>query len=98
MDFLYIYLAIISFASIIATVADKVMSKIGSRRISEAALLGLSAVGGSLAMIITMLLIRHKTKHVKFMVGIPFIILLQIIVAAIIFFRLNTWKNTKSVL
>ena len=90
MDFLYIYLAIISLVSIFATVVDKLFSKIRSRRVSEAALLALSAVGGSLAMIITMLLIRHKTKHAKFMVGIPFIILLQIIVAAIIFFRLNT--------
>ena len=90
MNFLYIYLAIISLVSIFATVVDKLFSKIRSRRVSEAALLALSAVGGSLAMIITMLLIRHKTKHAKFMVGIPFIILLQIIVAAIIFFRLNT--------
>ena len=85
-----IYLAVISFVSIVATVADKIKAKRGAWRISEAALLGLSAVGGSLAMIVTMLLIRHKTRHAKFMVGIPFIILLQIAVAIGIFFLLNS--------
>ena len=78
MDFLYIYLAIISLVSIFATVVDKLFSKIKSRRVSEAALLALSAVGGSLAMIITMLLIRHKTKHPSFMIGIPVIFILHV--------------------
>ena len=47
-------------------------------RVPEAGLLLLSALGGSVAMLLTMLLIRHKTKKAKFMVGIPFIIVLQI--------------------
>ena len=46
-------------------------------RIPEKTLLILSAVGGSVAMFITMLLIRHKTKHFKFMFGIPVIIVIQ---------------------
>jgi len=90
MKYLYIYLAVISFISIIVTIADKIKSKRNSWRVSEAKLIGLSVIGGSLAMIITMLLIRHKTSKEKFMVGIPFIILIQIIVAAIIFFILNS--------
>ena len=72
------YLAIVSVISIIITVYDKSVSKIaGHRRIPEKTLLMWSALGGSVAMLLTMLTIRHKTKHPKFMVGIPVIILLQ---------------------
>ena len=52
-----------------------------------AALLLLSALGGSLAMYITMLLIRHKTKHIKFMLGIPIIMVFQAV--------LLLWLNSK---
>jgi uncharacterized membrane protein YsdA (DUF1294 family) len=37
----------------------------------------LSLLGGSVAMFATMLMIRHKTKHLKFMLGIPAIMILQ---------------------
>ena len=55
-------------------------------RTPEKTLLVLSALGGSIAMFVTMLIIRHKTKHVKFMLGIPLIILAQ---AAAVFFALR---------
>ena len=73
------YIAIISIISIIVCVYDKKISKKNKvqLRIPEKNLLILSALGGSVAMFITMLLIRHKTKHVKFMLGIPVIIILQ---------------------
>jgi len=74
-----IYLAVISVLSIVVTVYDKIISKKGGYRIPEQTLLMLSAIGGSFAMLITMVLIRHKTKHIKFMAGIPLIIALQIL-------------------
>ena len=57
-------------------------------RVPEASLLIISALGGSLAMLLTMLLVRHKTKKAKFMVGIPAILVLQIavVVAAVLLF------------
>ena len=77
--FLYIYLAVISVLSIIVCLYDKFAAKHAQKhRTREASLLILSALGGSVAMFITMLLIRHKTKHAKFMVGIPVIIALQV--------------------
>ena len=78
------YLALISLVSIIACIYDKAISKKNKveLRIPEKTLLILSALGGSIAMLVTMLAIRHKTKHVKFMLGIPLIIILQ--VAAVI--------------
>ena len=81
-----VYFALISIIAAIVTVADKIKSKMGAWRVKESTLLLLSAIGGSVAMFITMQVIRHKTKHAKFMVGIPLIIAAQI--AAFIFFVL----------
>ena len=80
---LFAYLAIISVISIIVCIWDKKISKKNKveLRIPEAVLLLLSALGGSVAMFITMLLMRHKTKHVKFMLGIPVIMVLQVAAA-----------------
>ena len=80
--FVILYLAIISLVSIVMCIYDKKISKKGrvELRISEKSLLILSALGGSVAMFVTMLLIRHKTKHVKFMLGIPIIMVLQAII------------------
>lgn len=74
------WIAIISLISIIVTIADKLCAIGKKRRVPEATLLALSALGGSFAMLVTMLTIRHKTKHPKFMVGIPVIMVLQIAV------------------
>ena len=83
-----IYIAIISLISVIVCFYDKKISKKKrvELRIPEKVLLILSALGGSVAMFITMLLIRHKTKHFKFMVGIPVIIILQVALIAGAFF------------
>ena len=68
-----------SALSVAVTVCDKLAAKITPRhRAREMTLLILAAAGGSAAMLITMLVIRHKTKHVKFMLGIPVMILLQL--------------------
>ena len=72
------YIAVISLISIIVCIYDKIAAKHNPKhRTREATLLGLSAIGGSVAMFLTMLLIRHKTKHKKFMIGIPLIMILQ---------------------
>ena len=80
----YFWFLLFSLIAIVITVYDKIISKKrGKKRIPEATLLVISALGGSLAMYLTMLFIRHKTKHMKFMIGIPVIMALQI--AAIVF-------------
>ena len=71
------YLLIVSLVSIILTIHDKQIAGTGKRRVPEATLLTWSAIGGSVAMYITMQIIRHKTQHKKFMIGIPCIIILQ---------------------
>ena len=89
MDHIYLwmaYFAIISLVAIAVTVADKVKAKSGAWRVKERTLFIISALGGGIAMYITMHVIRHKTKHMSFMIGIPLIIAAQ--VAAFIFFVL----------
>ena len=82
-----IYLAVISIVSIIVCIYDKVAAKVAQRhRTREATLLILSALGGSVAMFLTMLIIRHKTKHVKFMLGIPLIMIAQAAIAALVIY------------
>ena len=81
------YLALISLISVIVTVYDKWAAKRRpSGRIRESSLIALSVVGGSAAMLLTMLLIRHKTRHPKFMIGIPLILIIQ---AALIYVFAN---------
>ena len=81
------YIAIISLISIIVCIYDKKISKKNrvELRTPEKTLLLLSALGGSIAMYITMLTIRHKTKHVKFMLGIPVIMALQAVLVYLLF-------------
>jgi uncharacterized membrane protein YsdA (DUF1294 family) len=62
---------------------DKWKAKKGKWRISEATLLILAAVGGSIGAWCGVKVWHHKTLHKKFRYGIPAIIILQI--AAIIF-------------
>ena len=79
MDYFLIYLAAISAVAFIVTVYDKIAAKkLPKHRTREMTLILLSVIGGSVAMMLTMIVIRHKTRHVKFMLGIPIIILLQL--------------------
>ena len=79
--YIAIYLAAVSLLAMIITIHDKSAARRHKWRVRESTLLLASALGGSVAMLTTMLLIRHKTKHAKFMVGLPTIIALQIAAA-----------------
>lgn len=85
-----IYFLIISLLSVIFTIYDKRASvKRPDRRVPEAKLFLLSLLGGSLSMYITMQSIRHKTKHRKFMIGLPLIMIFQIAAVYFIFCLAN---------
>ncbi|WP_228725063.1 DUF1294 domain-containing protein [Caproicibacter fermentans] len=78
--YLICYAIIINLMAAISTVVDKHRAARHRWRIPESRLLFFAAVGGSPAMLFTMLLIRHKTRHAKFMIGIPVILLAQCVV------------------
>ena len=73
-----IWLLIINVVAVYLTVSDKAKERKKKWRVPENTLLLVAALGGSPAMLLTMLKIHHKTRHPKFMVGIPLILLLQI--------------------
>ncbi len=88
MQYIYTYLCIVSVIAIILTLHDKRAATKRNWRVKERTLLIVSALGGSLAMLLTMLAVRHKTRHAKFMAGIPIIIALQIVaVLAVLHWR-----------
>lgn len=89
---LLVYLILINIVSVVLTVADKISAKKRGFRISEATLILCGAFGGAISELVTMLIIRHKTRHVKFMLGLPLIILAQI-VAIVAFFWLRGGFN-----
>ena len=76
----FIYLGVISLIAIIITCYDKIAAKhFPGHRTPEATLLAISAIGGSVAMYLTMQIIRHKTQHKRFMIGLPLIFALQLL-------------------
>ncbi len=79
MEYILIYFAVISVITSIVTVYDKKAAKKWTKhRVPEKILFLLAVLGGSVAEFFTMLKIRHKTKHKRFMIGLPIIIAIQI--------------------
>ena len=75
--YIVLYLAFINVVAVLLCIIDKVKAKLNGWRISEKTLWVTSFIGGALGMYITMKLVRHKTQHKRFMIGLPIVILLQ---------------------
>ena len=83
---LLIYLLLINLLAAFITFYDKKMAQKGKMRIPEKNLFILSLLGGSLAMYLTMKVIRHKTQKKKFMIGIPVIFLVELCMTGYLFY------------
>lgn len=81
MKFLYLYLLIINALGFLLMLVDKYKARNGLWRIPEATLMGVAALGGSIGSLIGMYLVRHKTQHPKFTMGIPALLIVQIVIA-----------------
>ena len=75
------YLLAINIATFFLYGIDKYKAKKGRWRISEATLLLMAVIGGSIGAWAGMRLWHHKTMHKKFKYGIPIIIILQVALA-----------------
>ena len=82
MNIILYYLLAINIASFFLYGIDKYKAKKGKWRISEATLLTMAAIGGSIGAWAGMRLWHHKTMHKKFKYGIPLIIIMQIALVA----------------
>lgn len=76
---LTVYLLFINLISAIITVYDKFSAVRKRWRIKEKTLMLISLFGGAFGMYLTMILIRHKIRHIKFMIGLPLLLILQLI-------------------
>ena len=75
------YLLAVNIVTFLLYGIDKYKAKKGKWRISEATLLTMAAIGGSIGAWAGMRLWHHKTMHKKFKYGIPVIIILQVALA-----------------
>ena len=78
----------ISAASLLAFLLfaiDKAKARRHRWRIPEAVLLGVAACGGGLGALLGMQLCRHKTRHIKFLLGVPLCVLLNAVVVWLLY-------------
>ncbi len=73
-----IYLLLINAVGFGVMLYDKYLAKNKLQRIPEKTLLGIAAFGGSIGCWVGMYVVRHKTKHLKFTLGIPTILIAQV--------------------
>ena len=73
-----LYLIIINAAGFILMLRDKRAAKKSAWRIPEARLMSIALSGGCFGIYAGMVCFRHKTKHPKFRIGVPLIIVLYI--------------------
>lgn len=84
--YLLFYYAVINTIGVFVNIIDKRRSVKHKWRIKENVLWQIALLGGALGSYLTMIMIRHKTKHKSFMIGMPVLALLQIATIIYIFF------------
>jgi len=72
------YLLLLNLTAFAAFWVDKRRARKGKYRIPERRLLLVAMLGGSIGAWLGMYLFRHKTKHLKFVIGVPVILLLYV--------------------
>ena len=87
MKYFLIYLLLINAAGFVIMFVDKWKARKNRWRIPEATLMTVAALGGSIGSLLGMYTFRHKTLHLKFVIGIPAILVLQIFTAVFLIYR-----------
>ena len=76
------YIVVINLVSFMMFGIDKYKARRGQWRISEATLLAVAAIGGSIGAWMGMKVWHHKTLHSKFRYGVPIMLLVHIALMA----------------
>ncbi|SFM07596.1 Uncharacterized membrane protein YsdA, DUF1294 family [Gracilibacillus orientalis] len=74
---MFIYLVIINIISLLTMWIDKRKARKNKWRIPEGRIWLFAIIGGALGATIGMHVFRHKTKHTLFLIGLPFIAIIQ---------------------
>ena len=79
MKYLFLYLLLINAAAFLLMLIDKQKARKNRWRIPERTLMLSALFGGSIGALFGMYTFRHKTRHLKFTLGIPAILIGQLI-------------------
>ena len=86
-----IYLIVINVLGFLVMGLDKHKAKMAERRIPENTLFTFTVLGGGVGTIAGMYVFHHKTKKMKFKVGMPLILILEILI--FVYFKFLMCKN-----
>ena len=89
MEYLLLYLLLINAAGCLLMLSDKLRARKKRWRIPEAALMSVALCGGSVGVLLGMYLFRHKTRHIKFSIGVPVIFAVQEVAGILLFLHLG---------
>ncbi len=78
--YVLLYLLVINIAGFLAMGIDKYKAKMGSWRIRENTLFSFCFLGGGIGTIAGMYTFRHKTKKKAFTIGMPLVLILEILI------------------
>ena len=84
-EILILYLLLINAVAFLLMLIDKWKAKKNLWRISEATLMSTAILGGGIGALLGMYAVRHKTRHLKFTLGIPLILAVQIGICLFVF-------------
>lgn len=83
-DMIMVYLVLVNFAGFALMGIDKYKARKHRWRIPEKTLFLASIIGGSVGTLAGMYAFRHKTRHWYFVIGMPAILLLQIVLVIVL--------------
>lgn len=83
MKFVYAYVLIINAVGFLIMLIDKQKAKKKKWRIPEHHLMSIAGAGGSVGVLLGMFVWRHKTKHLKFLIGVPVLLVMHILIVII---------------
>lgn len=81
MKYFILYLLLINAAAFLLMLIDKQKARKNRWRIPENTLMLSAILGGSIGALAGMYAFRHKTKHLKFTLGIPAILVVQLLIS-----------------
>lgn len=84
MNYITLYLVFINLLAFVLMAQDKFKAQHGRWRIPEKVLFAVAILGGSIGSILGMQLFRHKTKHRAFVIGMPLILVLQVVLSLVL--------------
>lgn len=82
-----VWLGVLSAFTLLLFGWDKLMAKLGRRRIPEASLLFACLAGGAVGGLVGMYLFHHKIRKPKFYVTVPLLVILDAVLFAVVLMR-----------